>query len=83
MIRFIFDLFYVHGRYFPMVIIQVLDETCKYVVGVVDLRLVLILEIFSFCRLNKLLLEDIFGIHHLAPLFRLGHMILDPHWDFC
>ena len=43
-----------------MVIIQVLDETCHYAVGVIDVRLALTLEVFFIQKLQEFLLEDVF-----------------------
>ena len=60
-----------------MVIIQVLNEVGEFVAIVVDVILALMLEVFSFKQIEELLLQNIFSVDHLAPLFNLVPMLLD------
>ena len=63
-----------------MFIIQLLDEPCQCVVGLVDVHLSLTLEVFFIQQLKESLLEGVLCVHHLAPLVHLRQIMLNPPW---
>lgn len=65
-----------------MVIIKVANEVGECVIGVVDVCLALTLDVIYFKWIKDFMLQDIFCIGHLVPLFNLGRMVLDPPWYF-
>ena len=75
---FLFTFCNVHRWYFSMIVIQVLYDTWKCVVGIVGVILALNLEIFFVQLLKELLLEDVLWVHRLEQLVHLGRMLLDP-----
>ena len=82
MFHFLFAIFNLHGLYSNIVFIQVLYEVGYCAVGIVDVGLMFMLELFLFDQIEDLLLQHVFGFDHLVPLFNLGHMLLDPPSDF-
>ena len=83
LVSFSVNFFNLHGWDCTMVIIQVLNDTCKFAVVVAYVRLELTLEELLIYWIKYLLLEDVFCFHHMAPLFHLVRMLLDPPWYFC
>ena len=82
MFHFLFDIFNLHGLYCTIVFIQVLYEVGYCAVGIVDVGLMFMLDLFLFDQIEDLLLQHVFGFDNLVPLFKLGHMVLDPPLDF-
>ena len=65
-----------------MIILEVLDESCKCEVGIIYVGLDLPLEVLLLQWSYKLLLQDIFRIYYLSLLVHLGCMKLDVPWNF-